>query len=461
MAQTGNKKKMHAVALLLGLAVLASLLTYTVPAGSFDREFDKISNQTLVVPGSFRWVEQAPVAPWLLPEKLVETVSSAGTAKIISFILIIGGAFEIIMQSGAIAALFGWLLPRFQRRRQLLVPVFVCLFSVFGFTMGLSTASIVFVPIGITVARALGYDQITGMAMVMLGTNAGFAAGIFNPFSVGVAQMIAELPLYSGAWIRWLLLVFILPLTFVYIVVRAKKGSQVLAPHKKAESLWNTTNNKVADRFSLRKGLVLLLLASTLVVVTIGISRYGWSTRPIAAAFIVMAAIAGPVAGLGINKTCDTFIAGCKKMMGGAVVIAVAATVRSVLAEGQILDTIAYTLIGSVENLPAWAQLMGMFYANALLDPFITSGSAHAAVAMPIMVPMADVLGLSRQAAVFAFQLGDGLVNLISPISTTLTACLAVSGISYTKWVRYYLPLIGLYLLLGTGFVFLAIATGY
>lgn len=138
-----------------------------------------------------------------------------------------------------------------------------------------------------------------------------------------------------------------------------------------------------------------------------------------------------------------------------------AAALRLVLTQGGIMDTIVHGLISLVEGLPAWAQLLGMYWSNALLDLLITSGSGHAAVAVPLMVPLADALSLSRQSSVLAFQLGDGLVNLVSPVSSTLVSCLALSGVSYLKWVKYFLPLVGIYLVIGTGFMLLAGAVGY
>lgn len=237
---------------------------------------------------------------------MFEALSTGSAPQLMAFIFFVGGAFEIIMESGAASALCAWVVSRLRARRAWIVPVFVGMFSVFGFTMGLTTASIVFLPLGMAAAKSLGYDEETGMAMVMLGTNAGFAAGIYNPFSVGIAQTIAELPLYSGAWLRWLLLAVLVPVTGAYIVRRAGK--------------------------------------------------------------------------------------------------------------------------------PA------------------LSGEA---------VLLADALCLSRQSAVLAFQLGDGLTNLVSPVSSTLVSCLAISGVSYPKWIRYFLPLVGLYLTVGTAFMLLAGAVGY
>lgn len=458
-----TQKSPHVFAVLILLVMISSILTYVIPAGEYHRVKDTVNGLTIVVPNSFASVNASPVPPWMIPFELFTAVTASSVAKLILFIFIIGGSFEIVMQSGCINALCGKLISVFKDKGILIVPVFIVVFSVFGFTMGLTTASIVFVPIGIAIARALGFDAMTGMAMVMLGTNAGFAAGVYNPFSVGIAQSIAEIPMFSGAWIRWLLLLFLLPATCVYVVRYAKKAKgDNLSLALPSDELWLLAKNSTGtDRMSSRQLLVVIVFVTTLSVITYGVSRLNWDISELGIAFLVMGAVAGLAAGFRINKTCDIFAAGCKKMVGGAIVISIAATMRQVLTDGHILDTITQALINTIYKYPSWAQLLGMFYANAAIDPLITSGSAHAAVVMPIMVPMADTLSISRQSAVFAFQLGDGLVNLTSPISTTLTSCLAVSQISYGKWLRFFMPLVLIYLAVGTGFVLLAAAVGY
>lgn len=440
----------HVFVILTALLLLASALTWLVPAGSYQREFHEAAGQTVVVPGSFAYTAPSPVAPWQLPRLLFEALTTGSAPQLIFFVLLLGGAFEIILESGALAALCAWVIRRFQRRRVWLVPAFAAVFSVFGFTMGLTTASIVFLPLGMAAAESLGYDEKTGMAMVMLGTNAGFAAGIYNPFSVGVAQTIAELPPYSGAWLRWLLLAALVPVTAAYILRRA--GKPALSGERELP----------AERsLAPRQGLVLALLLGALVLVVWGVGARGWKVPEIAAVFLVLGIACGAAAGFSPNRICALETAGCRKMVSGALTIGLAAALRLVLARGGILDSVVHGLLQVVGRLPVWGQLLGMFYANALLDLLITSGSGHAAVAMPLMVPLADALGLSRQAAVLAFQLGDGLVNLVSPISNTLVSCLALSGVSYQKWLRYFLPLVGIYLIIGTAFMLLAGAVGY
>ena len=443
-----RRKPPHIFLILAGLLLLAAMLTYLIPAGSYDRVFDEAAGQTVVVPGSFTYVTPTPVSLWQLPVLLFEAFSSGNAPKLISFVFFLSGAFEIILESGAAASLCGWMVGKFRRRRAWIIPVFVGTFSMLGFTMGLTTASIIFVPVGIAAARSLGYDDRTGMAMVMLGTNAGFAAGIYNPFSVGIAQTIAELPLYSGAWLRWLLLVALVTATSLYILCRADRP----AP---------SGEESFAGSVTLRQGLVLVLLLGALALVVWGVSARRWGVGEIAAVFLVLGILCGMAAGFEANRVCGLLVTGCKKMMSGALTIGMAAALRLVLVRGGILDSVVYGLLQLVEQLPPWSQLLGMFYANVLLDLLITSGSGHAAVAMPLMVPLADALSLSRQAAVLAFQLGDGLVNLVSPVSNTLVSCLALAGISYPKWLRYFLPLVGIYLVIGTGFMLLAGAVGY
>lgn len=450
MEQRRQRPAPHVFLILAALLLLAAALTWVIPAGHFERVFHESAGQTVVVPGSFAWTERSPVALWQLPGLVFEALTTGSAPQLIFFVLLLGGAFEIILESGAVAALCAWVIRRFRRRRVWLVPAFTAVFSVFGFTMGLTTASIVFLPLGMAAARSLGYDEKTGMAMVMLGTNAGFAAGVYNPFSVGVAQVIAELPLYSGAWLRWLLLAALVPVTAAYILRRAGEPALPTAAEDLPE-----------QSLTPRQVIVLVLLLGALALVVWGVGRRGWRVPEIAAVFLVLGVACGGAAGFSPNRICALETAGCKKMVSGALTIGLAAALRLVLVRGGILDSVVYGLLRAVERLPAWSQLLGMFYANALLDLLITSGSGHAAVAMPLMVPLADVLGFSRQSAVLAFQLGDGLVNLVSPISNTLVSCLALSGVSYQKWLRYLLPLVGMYLAIGTGFMLLAGAVGY
>ena len=452
-------KNPHVFIILIFLVIMASMLTYVIPAGKYEYQENSITKQTVVVADSYKKIQNNPVPIWKIPEAMVSAVTTGSIPVLILFILIVGGSFGIIMDSGSIQMGCEWIVRLLKNHRKWVIPIFICFFSIFGFTMGLATASIIFVPMGILVSKALGFDIKTGMAMIMLGTNAGFTAGIFNPFSVGIAQNIAELPIFSGAWLRWMILIVLLFTTSFYILRKAQSNSK---PEIDMVELWDNLNSNNGEcGKKINKLAVLGLLCVVMILLAIGVSSWGWEIRQLTIVFLLWGIMSGLLAGYSPNQICRLFVEGSKKMMTGVFVIGLAATMRYILEQGMIIDSITYGLVNMLKGLPPILQLSGMFFANAAIDPFITSGSAHASVMMPLMVPLADGLKLSRQSAVLAFQLGDGLVNLVSPISTTLTSCLALTGLSYEKWLKYYLPLVGWYLLIGEGFIILAGFIGY
>ncbi|MDD4844380.1 MAG: AbgT family transporter [Anaerotignum sp.] len=449
----GKKTFPHTFIVLFALVVFACILTYLIPAGQFERIFDETVNQTLVVPGSYTRVAQQPVAPWLLFHKFYEALSLPKTASLMWLIFITGGAFEIIIKTGCFVKICSCFAVYFHRRELWIIPVFVAIFSIFGFTMGMTTASVAFVPLGIAVATSLGMDRLTGIAMISLGVNAGFTAGIFNPFSVGTAQMIAELPLFSGSWLRWLTLPVLIFVTSAYIMFHAKRQRVMVSEPAKSLEKFHTIS--LAEKRSL------FVFILGFLILTLGISLWKWDTSNIIVSFILIGVGVGLAFGMSFNDICETFLAGCRKMMKGVIVIGIAATIRLILSDGNILDTVTFELTELVYHFPPTMQLIWIFLLNALINFLVTSGSAKAALVMPIITPMSDFLGLSRQSAVYAFQLGDGLTNLASPISTTLNGVMAVSDITYGMWIKFYAPLVGLYLLVGTILTLLAAIVGY
>lgn len=440
----------HTFIILFSLVLLSSCLTYIIPSGKFERVIDETTGETLVVADSYEQIENNPVAPYKILHKFFEALTIPKNATLIFFILLVGGVFEIILRTECITALVESILSHMRGKELWIIPIFVSVFSVFGFTMGLTTASIVFVPIGITVARTMGFPKICGMAMIALGTNVGFTAGIFNPFGVGIAQTIAEVPLYSGAAYRWITLLILIMVTSLYLVWYARK-------HRLSVRM---DENKDIH-LSIRQKIVLLEFVSTFFILTVGISRYGWSAKDIVVVLLIAGIFMGLSEGFTPGQICEFITEGCRKMVKGVLVIGIAATIRFILTEGNILDTITYYLTELVYHMPGEIQLLGIFLFNAFINFLITSGSAKAALVMPIFTPMADFLGLTRQSAVYAFQMGDGLTNLASPISTTLNGVLAVSDETYDSWIKFYIPLVGIYIVIGSVLVMISKSIGY
>ena len=444
-----ENKTVHTFVILFGLILLASILTYAVPSGIFERMEDPQLGRTVVIEGTYETVDNRPVKPWLILNKFYQAICQPQTAGLMFFIMIIGGCFEIILAADSVRNLCFFLARKMRCRRFAVIPAFVCFFSIFGFTMGLATASVIFVPVGIAVGKALGFDRITSIAMVALGTNAGFTAGIFNPFSVGIAQTIAQVPIFSGQWLRWILLIALNLSTSLYIMNYGKNHAGVL-PEEPAAGKLELKDKVLSGEFA---GLFILLIY--------GIGRYQWGQEQIVVAFMAGALVMGLSGGMEVSRICSAFTRGCQRMVKGVLVIGFAAAIRFILTEGNILDTITYQLTKLTGAVPGFLQLTSIFIFVALFNFLVTSGSTKAALIMPILTPMADFLGLSRQAAVFAFQLGDGLTNLASPISTTLNGVLAVSEESYSKWIGFYMPLVAINLAVGAVFTWIALVAGY
>ncbi len=444
-------KMPHTYVILIFLVLVAALLTYVIPAGEFDRVKDEATGKSLVVPGSYHQVEASPVGLVSLPKSIVHGL--VDSADVVFFILIIGGTFEIISSTGTIEAVTGRVARKFANKGRWVIPIFITLFSVAGFTMGMSTEVMVFVPIGIAIARALGFDALTGTAMISLGASCGFTAGILNPFNVGLAQAIAQVPIFSGAWLRIILLVCLIAATSLYLIRYAGKvrnnpsAGLVYDLEKEADS--QALDFSKLQRMQLKHILTIATVVSGFAALIWGVSQKDWWIEELAALFLTMGIVSGFCAGYGPSKIATEFVKGAKAITYGALIIGFARGIIVVLEQGSVIDSIVNGLAALVSELPGSVQVLGMYVFQNVMNVFITSGTGMAVTTMPIMVPLSDLLGVTRQTTVFAFQLGDGISNMILPTSSALMGSLAVSGIPYQKWVKFFWPLMCIWIAIG------------
>ena len=419
-------KTPHTFVILVAIIIIAAIATYLIPAGEFTRFKDAATGKTLVEAGSYHRIASNPLNPLLIPSAIYTgIVKSAST---ITFMLIIGGAFEVITSTGALTALCKKLSKTFSKHKYAVIPVFLTLFSIFGFTMGMSSEVMIFVPIGITLALFLGLDKVTGTAMIALGAAVGFTAGILNPFNVGVAQDIAELPLFSGMAYRIVILVILLVATSAYIIIYAKK---VAANSEKSviygiQEDTEYTFEDVSDSISKSQIAVLVIMAAGFGILIYGLSKKGWYFEEMSGLFIFMGIACGLVSGYGPSRIAKEFGNGAKGIVVGCLIIGIARTVEVILSDAKILDTIVYGIVNIVNVMPGSIKAVGMFICQSLINCVIVSGTGQAAVTMPLMVPVSDLVGISRQTAVLAFQLGDGFSNSVLPMSSSLMGYLAV-----------------------------------
>ena len=306
----------------------------------------------------------------------------------------------------------------------------------------------------------VGWPAASAIAM---GSIVGFTAGIYNPFNVGVAQSIAGVtPMFSGAWYRWIILVAFIVVTSLYIIHYAEKVKK-----NPSKNLMGNEDSNLEDvdvsaiEVTGRHKLILLAVVIALAVLIYGVAYLGWFITEMATLFLVLGVVCGILAGFSGNKICDLYVQGMANITFGALIVGVAGTINTVMVDGMIIDTIINALANAIVALPSSVKIIGMFLVQTIINLPINSGTGQAAATMPIMAPVGDLVGLTRQSTVLAFQLGDGLTNAIFPTSSTMLGFLAASKIPYSVWLKYVIKLVILLSLVSMAFLALAVVIGY
>lgn len=462
--ETKNKKFKvpHTYVIIFSLIIIMALLTYVIPAGQYQK-VESASGRMVVDPNSFANVDANPAKLFDVLKAFPKGLAAA--QGIVFFIFIVGGAFNIINQTGAIEAGIGKVALSLKGKEVLMIPIIVFIFSLGGATIGMAEEAIVFVPIGIALSRALGYDAVTGMAIVSLGAAAGFTAGFMNPFTVGVAQGIAEVPMFSGIELRLVIWVCTLVLIIGYIYRYASKvkkdPTQSIVYDLEQEEKDMAIDLSNIRKMTTRDVLVLLIFVAGMGILVFGVFKYEWYITEIASIFLAMGILSGIVAGTSFDDIAKQFINGARDMATGALVVGLARGLLVIMEGSMIIDTIVYSLASVISSLPKTISAVGMLIVQSLINFAIPSGSGQAATTMPIMAPLADVLDLTRQTAVLAYQFGDGISNSIIPTSGVLLANLSIAKIKYEQWVKFVAPLMLIWTGLAAVFMIIAVAINY
>lgn len=458
--QLKHIKTPHTYALLLSIIVCASVLTYIIPAGAYDRE--KKDGQTLVVSGTYHEINQHGVSFFDIFRSIPEGLISGG--EIVFYIFLVGGAFGIVHKTGAFENGVNTAMQILGRFKVLMIPLTMLIFSILGFTIGLAEETIIFVPIGIIIARTLGYDAMTGVSMVILGAASGFLGGMLNPFTVGVAQSVAELPMFSGWGLRTVIYIVVLLVAISVVMLYGRRvkndmsKSIVYELEQKERSVQTTVEQ---SRFSKRQALGLLFIVATILLNVYGIFSFGWSFNEMSANFILAGLLAGFVGGLGVNGTFDAMIEGMKDILFGAMIVGFAKGIIVILENGHIIDSIVHGMTLLLHGVHPTIVILMMFVLQFLLNFFIPSGSGQALTTMPLMVPISDLLEINRQLTVLAFQYGDAISNVLFPTSAILMGALAVGKITYIQWLKFAWKLILLWVVVCSVAMTLALLLGY
>ena len=444
------------------MMILAVLLTWIIPSGEFERVKDEVSKQSIIIPGTFKYIENNPISLFKIPVYIMKGLAKA--SDIVFLVIIVGGAFNIIIETGMFQSFAGRLTKVFSNKEVLIIPAFSTIFALACTTMGVNTF-IGFAPIAVIIARSIGYDAIVGVSMVALGGAIGFSTGTFNPFTTGVAQSLAGLPIFSGLGYRFVCLVVFLVVTNIYIIWYAKKikanPESSVVYEMEQENKKIEVSEKQHDKIEGRHYLVLLIVIACFVLLVYGSQNWKWKLQENAAMFIWMGVLSGFAYGFGPSKIAEEFTKGAKKLVYGALMIGMANGISLILTDGKILDTTVQYLGGLLVTLPSYLQAAGMFLMQLLINGLITSGSGQAAATMPIMLPVADIIGMTKQTAVLAFNFGDGLSNYILPTSSALMGFIAMVGISYSNWMKFMWKLFLIWIVVGAILVIVANSINY
>lgn len=439
--------------ILFVVLLLAVIATYVVPAGSFDRvEVDGVEQ---VVADTYEEVQRNPAGIMDIFLSLQQGMVESGS--IIFLVLFAGGMFEIIERSGAIRAGIWKAVDKTQGKEFLLIASISIIFALGGSIGAVANSVIPFVAIGIIIARALKLDAIIAVAITFGATFAGFNVGFLNPYTLGVAQDIADVPLFSGMVFRIIVFIIIVSITIWYTWRYAKKVLQ--DPNKSIVGVleMDETEEMEQETFTIRHKIILIFTAVAFAFFVFATVQWEWGIDHMSALFIMIGIIAGIIAGMNYNKITKVFLEGCTKLVYGALIIGLARAILIIMENAHILDSFVHALSVPLTNFPPVIAAIGMFIANTILNFFVPSGSGQAMIAMPILTPLADMLNVTRQVAVQAFQFGDGFTNAIFPTSGVLMASLAIAEVPWSKWARWLLPLFFIWFILATLMIVIAV----
>lgn len=438
----------HPLTLLIGCIIGAAVLTYVLPAGQYDRVEDAATGRMVVVAGSYQAVDRNPVN--LFEAFVAIPVGMIDAGEIVFLIFLIGGAFAVVDQTGALRWGVEWLVQRFRGREMMVIPVVCLAFGVAGAVYNMQEEIIALIPPLLVLTHRLGVPPMIAVSMSVGPAFVGSAFSPINPFQVGLAQTLAELPLGSGWQLRTVFL--IVAVTFwIWVTLREAARMRSVPAAGAAE---------IALEPNPRNAVIMSIVIVTFAIMTYGILGLDWGFNHLSALFFIMGIITGVVGRLGVNGTALAYVEGFKTMALAGLLIGFARTIFIVLEQGHVVDTIVYGIFTPIADLPLTLSALGMMVGHVGLHVPIPSVTGHAVLTMPLLVPVSDLLGLSRQVTVLAYQMGGGMCDIITPTNGALLAILAAAKIGYEEWFRFVAKYYLAVMVLGSASIVLAILLG-
>lgn len=465
----GVKTFITSVAILIVLIIISGILTRLIPQGAYQRTFE--GGRELIIPNSFQFVNNTPYPLWHMLTAPIEVLFSADGPMIITiilFIFAIGGSFAILDNTGVLKAMISKIVGRFGNQKYMLLPIIVLFFMLLGAMLGIFEESIPLVPIIVTLSYSLGWDSLMGLGMSILSVAFGFSAAITNPFSIGIAQKISGLPMFSGIPFRILVFLTIYILLVFFLRRYGKKidknpkaslvydedipGKEHLEKQKEIVEINKNVNHALNFLITSFIIILLVMVSSSLIP-----SFSTYSLPVIGLLFLLSAIICGVISGAGFSKVIKIFVNGLSGIAPGVIMILLAMSVKFIISNGGIMDTILYYASIKISSAGPYGASILIFLLVLLMEFFIGSSSAKAFLIMPIITPLADLIGVTHQTTVLAYCFGDGFSNIIYPTNAALLISLGLTIVSYPKWFKWTIKLQALIALISIAFVALSV----
>lgn len=465
---SGSRFQMpHIYVVLFLFSAIAAISTHIVPASVYER-ITLPNGREAIDPESYTTVPSTPVGlvdfMTAIPRGLI------AASDVVFFTFLIGGMFMVLRETGIIEVLIDRIARLVSGRQILVVPVLMLTFSLIATLIGTQELALVYVPVILPLVIALRFDSVVAAGIALCATTAGFASGVLNPINTGLGQQIAGLepfsglPLRAGLWFVLTAVGIIWVSRYARRVARNPELSLLVGDPK--ESAKRTRYLHGGDtgtpmRLNTRQRIGAYVLLAFFALLVWGVLDQGWFFIEMSGLFVVMGIVVGLLSGLTPTRICEAFDSGMRDVLVGAIIVGVARSVAVVLEDGQVMDTLVNALGQVVGGLPGWLAASGMLVAQSLFNFVVPSGSGQALVTMPIMAPLADLVGVTRQTAVLAYQLGDGLSNILYPTSGYFMATLALAGVRYDRWIKFFFPLFAAWFAIALAFCIVAQAIGW
>ena len=463
MKKKKELKALNPMLFLVAIMLIVTVASYIVPVGSYDRVM--VDGQEIVDPESYHSVERSPITPFNLLVSV--TLGMQRGSAIIFFLLIIGAMFAILDGTGAINAGMTNIVRAMKGKEFLMIPVCMIVFGMGSAFCANFEEFLAFVPLVLACCLTMGFDSLTAVGIIFCAAAAGYGGAITNAFTTGIAQSIAGLPMFSGMGLRIAVFVVLLTVSIIYVTwhaLRVKKNPQLSSTYEMdlvtAKNVALNVDNSVP--LTTRQKIVLVIFVGGIAFTVYGIIVKGYYIDELVGIFLAIGIIGGLVGGLRPGEICEHFEKGCVNMLFPCLMVGLANSVIILLEQSNMMDSIIHLLVSALNGLSPMLTAFGMFITTDLFNVLIPSGSGKAAIVMPIMVPLADMMDITRQTSVLAFQLGDAFTNVMAPTGGEILAALAMcGGVSFKKWMKYLLPLFIAWWIVAFIFLAIAVQTGY